>query len=1036
MGALWHSNSSRTAVPETTLADTPPPPQKPGGKRYGWRMFWLIAVIALVALGLAVAKETRTSKLQAKEFSRFASSLSYSMQPGPSDSMLYPGEGPFDKRLGYSAIDDFLPRLLKRGYIIAEQARFSPELLSYTEKGFFVPYAEKIQAGLSITDCAAVPLYQYHYPQQLYSSFADIPPLVVHSLLFIENRDLLDPKQPQANPAVDWPRFAMAAYSQVAKLLHLPGQSAGGSTLATQLEKYRHSPDGLTGSGSEKLRQMISASVRAYQDGPQTLPVRQKIVRDYLNSVPLSAVPGHGEVHGMAEGLRVWYGADFNQVNQQLASTATDPESLAQRGLALREVLSLMIAQRRPSHYLAKGREELAQLTDSHIRLLAQNNVIDPALTAAALASRVTYRDWRVAPTIQPIETNKGISVARSRLSSLLKRSFYDLDRLDLTATSTLQTELQQQVSNYLRQLADPVFAGKLGLLGERLLTPGSTAQVRYSFTLFELTPDGARARVQTDNTDQPFDINEGSKLELGSTAKLRVMTSYLQIIAELHERYGNQSSAQLRKIQISDQDPLTKWALAYLIQTPGSSLANMLAAALDRKYSASPAEGFFTGGGMHRFNNFRHQDNGRSPTLRDAIRESINLPFVRLMRDVVRYTIYQAPSNNADLLKDDRNPLRQEYLSRFADREGTTYMLKFWKKYKGKDSQARLDTFLDSMRPTAIRMSAVHRYLFPSADQATFNTFVRSHLGSAKVPDDRLDRLYQSYGPGAYDLPDQGYIAKVHPLDLWLLGYLLNNPQATFQQAVAASQFERQEVYSWLFKSRHKSARDSRIRTMLEIEAFLDIHQRWQKVGYPFDHLVPSLATALGSSGDRPAALSELMGIILNDGVRLPVLRIDTLHFAADTPYETRLINDPDKGERVMPSEVATALREALSQVVDAGTARRVSGSFTLKDGSPLAMGGKTGTGDNRIESLGAGGRLISSKSINRTATFVFYIGEHHFGTLTAFVPGRSAETFKFTSALPVQVLKGMAPILTPYLQPGTHTLCHPPLQANTAAK
>lgn len=65
---------------------------------------------------------------------------------------------------------------------------------------------------------------------------------MVHSLLFIENRDLLDPQQPQANPAVDWPRFAVAAYSQAAKLLHLPGQSAGGSTLATQLEKYRHSP--------------------------------------------------------------------------------------------------------------------------------------------------------------------------------------------------------------------------------------------------------------------------------------------------------------------------------------------------------------------------------------------------------------------------------------------------------------------------------------------------------------------------------------------------------------------------------------------------------------------------------------------------------------------------------------------------------------------------------------------------------------------------------------------------------------------------
>jgi membrane peptidoglycan carboxypeptidase len=258
-------------------------------------------------------------------------------------------------------------------------------------------------------------------------------------------------------------------------------------------------------------------------------------------------------------------------------------------------------------------------------------------------------------------------------------------------------------------------------------------------------------------------------------------------------------------------------------------------------------------------------------------------------------------------------------------------------------------------------------------------------------------------------------------------MGYLLNNPDAKWSQIVKASQFERQEVYSWLFKSRHKGARDSRIRTMLEIEAFLDIHQRWQKVGYPFDHLVPSLATAIGSSGDRPAALGELIGTILNDGVRMPTLRIDTLHFAANTPYETKLINDPDVGKRVMPSEVAAAMREALSQVVDAGTAKRVSGSFVSPDGKPLAMGGKTGTGDNRIEAIGSGGRILSSKSINRTATFVFYIGDNHFGTLTAFVPGRSAEAFKFTSALPVQVLKGMAPILTPYLQPGSHTGCLP---------
>ena len=1028
MGALWQTDSNRAAV-ATDSPDQPPLPQSSRPRTLWWRLVWLVLVIALAALGWAASKEMRTSRLQAEHLSRFAASLTYQVEPGASDAMVYPGDGPFDQRLGYSALNEFLPRLLKRNYLIQAQVSFSPALMDYTRHGLFVPYAEKVQAGLTITDCRAMPLYSFTYPQQLYANFAAIPPLVVQSLLFIEDRDLLDPKQPLANPAVDWPRFAKAAWSQVAKLLHLPGQTAGGSTLATQLEKYRHSPDGLTLSGGEKIRQMASASVRAYQAGPNTLDSRQNIVRDYLNSVPLSAVPGHGEVHGMAEGLRVWYGADFNQVNQALSDTAQDPASLAKRGLALRQVLSLMIAQRRPSHYLNKGRDELAQLTDSHLRLLAQNAVIPASLSAAALASRVTYRDWQQQPTIQPVETNKAINVARSRLASLLDRPLYDLDRLDLSATSTLQGELQQQATDYLKRLADPAFAAQIGLLGPRLLTPQSTPQVRYSFTLFELTPDGARVRVQTDNTDQPFDINDGSKLELGSTAKLRVLTTYLQIITELHDRYGAKTPAELKRVDVPDQDLLSRWALDYLAQNPDRDLSKMLDAALNRTYSASPGEAFFTGGGLHHFHNFRNEDNGRNPTLRDALRESINLPFIRLMRDLVRYTTYSGADNSAQLLKDDNDPRRQEYLAKFADHEGTAFLLKFWKKYRNKDTQARLDTFMDSLHPTAIRLAAVHRYLLPQASQESFNTFVRAHLKNVKttekLTDERLEKLYQSYGPGAYDLPDQGYIAKVHPLDLWLLGYLLNHPEATFTDVVKASEFERQEVYSWLFKSRHQSARDSRIRTMLEIEAFLDIHQRWQAVGYPFDHLVPSLATAIGSSGDRPAALAELMGIILNDGVRLPVLRIDSLQFASGTPYETHVINDPNRGKRVLPSEVATALRGALSQVVDAGTAKRVAGSFKLADGTPLAMGGKTGTGDNRLQAMGAGGRMLSSKSINRTATFVFYIGAHHFGTLTAFVPGATAQNFTFTSALPVQVLKGMAPILNPLLQPDGQALC-----------
>lgn len=839
------------------------------------------------------------------------------------------------------------------------------------------------------------------------------------SLLFIEDRGLLDASRPNANPAVDWPRFTKAAISQLEKRLGLGGQAAGGSTLATQVEKYRHSPEGRTGDPQEKIRQMVSASVRTYREGPQTLATRQRIVRDYLNSVPLSAAPGHGEVHGIADGLRLWFGADFREVNRLLDPRSPEAVDQQARGLALRQVLSLLIAQRRPSYYLGAGREEMAALTDSHIRLLANGGIIDTALRDAALSQRVVAQNPNRDAAIQPVEATKGITVARMRLAGLLGLPLYDLDRLDLTASTSLQGDLQSQISEYLVRLADPAFAESVGLFGDRMLSPEKTGDVRYSFTLFERGEEGFRVRVQTDNTNQPFDINEGSKLELGSTAKLRVLTTYLEVIAELHQRYSELSASELRKIDARAN--LSRWAIDYLATNSDRSLERMLDAALERRYSASPAERFFTGAGMHRFGNFRREDDGRIPT----VRESINLPFVRLMRDLVSYSTYET-INSAELLRDDKDPRRQEYLTRFADREGSVFLQRFWKKYRNKSADERIETFLQGMRPTPVRLAAVHRYLMPDAERAVFDRFLKQHLPDADLSDKKLDELYTRYGPGAYSLPDQAYIARTHPLDLWLLGYVIANPQATLSDVVTNSRAERQEVYGWLFRSRHKSARDSRIRIMLEVEAFTDIHRRWQRLGYPFDNLVPSLATALGSSGDRPAALAELMGIILNDGVRLPSVRIDNLHFAQGTPYETRLGFVAGNGQRVMPVEVARALQNALANVVEGGTARRLQGTFVTDDGTPLRVGGKTGTGDNRIQSVGAGGRLISSLALNRTATFVFYLGPRHFGTLTAYVPGRAADSFRFTSALPVQTLKGMAPILQPYLQ-GANSLCQP---------
>jgi membrane peptidoglycan carboxypeptidase len=270
----------------------------------------------------------------------------------------------------------------------------------------------------------------------------------------------------------------------------------------------------------------------------------------------------------------------------------------------------------------------------------------------------------------------------------------------------------------------------------------------------------------------------------------------------------------------------------------------------------------------------------------------------------------------------------------------------------------------------------------------------------------------------------------------LWLVAYLQQHPAATRTEVMAASTGERQEVYAWLLKSKRKGAADTRIRIMLEEEAFAHLHDDWQALGYPFPALVPSLATAIGSSADRPQALAELIGTILNDGVRLPTIRVDALHFAAGTPYETHMVRAPGEGERLLPREVAAAVRRALIDVAENGTARRIAGAFVAADGSRIPVGGKTGTGDEMADRYVHGSAAAKEKEVSRSAAFVFFIGSRFFGVITAHVPGDRVGEFKFTSALPTQVLKALAPALQPLLDGDTPQPSTPPRVVATTSE
>jgi membrane peptidoglycan carboxypeptidase len=829
-----------------------------------------------VTLGLAVI-EIRTSFLEAHLMASFARGSAYRVESGPSPRIRFPVTGPYDERLGYARLPTMIDRLQRHGFDVIAQARVTRRLAALADVTGVVLFREKSQTGLDVRDRSGRPLFRAPHPRHVYSDFDSVPPLLVRSLLYLENRELLGSAGRYRNPAIEWDRLSVAAANFTQATLFGSRHVFGASTLATQMEKFRHSPGGVTRTPADKARQMIAASLRAYLDGPVTIPARHRLVIDYLNSLPIGAAPGHGEVIGLSDGLWAWFGIDFEDLNRLLrtsdtATTVTDDEAYIYRA-----TLALLLAQRRPGFYLThpKGPDALARLTDRHLRGMASERIISAPLARKALQVRAT--PLARAPDVPPIPfvERKAANAIRIRLLELLGApSLAELDKYDLTVRSTVDAVVQRAVVRRLERLHDPQYLRAHALDGPRLLGSGDPGAVIYSLALYERTPFGNAVRLQTDNLDTPFDLNVGARLELGSTAKLRTLVTYLERVEELHAQLGAAHAMGADPSVGLPSDPITRWGIEYHLAHPGHTLRDMLDASLQRVYSASPRERFFTGSGVHVFANFDRESDHEKTSVREAFAQSGNLVFVRLMRDVLWYEASRLPGLSAD-----------------------------------------------------------------SAEAA-----------------------------------------------LALL-------------------------------ARHPRGRDRARFIAIEQEAFKRIHQSWRRTGYPYHDLVPSLATSIGSSGDRPEALSELVGILLNDGMRLPFVYLEEVRFGMRTPYETAMRLSPQAGRRVLSSDVAAAARGALVGVVETGSARMLRNSLRSAHGTHIAIGGKTGTGQNRVKVFARSLRVLEERSVNRTASFVFFIDDRFFGAVTAYVPGPESASYGFTSSLPVRLLRLLLDDLTPVL-------------------
>src|SRR5260370_219414 len=115
------------------------------GRLFHRVLAWTATAITFLALLLV---EVRTSWLESHTFAAIATRVAYRVRSGPSSSISFPRAGPYDERLGYSRIPDFVTRAHLDGYVVSAQARDSMSYMTLTRLGVYPIYHEKTQAGL------------------------------------------------------------------------------------------------------------------------------------------------------------------------------------------------------------------------------------------------------------------------------------------------------------------------------------------------------------------------------------------------------------------------------------------------------------------------------------------------------------------------------------------------------------------------------------------------------------------------------------------------------------------------------------------------------------------------------------------------------------------------------------------------------------------------------------------------------------------------------------------------------------------------
>ena len=164
----------------------------------------------------------------------------------------------------------------------------------------------------------------------------------------------------------------------------------------------------------------------------------------------------------------------------------------------------------------------------------------------------------------------------------------------------------------------------------------------------------------------------------------------------------------------------------------------------MERRYSASPYEDFFTGGGVLRFENFEKEDNERILPLRDAFRNSVNLVFIRLMRDLVSYHRARLTYDSADVLENPANPERQKMLQEIAEEESRQVLRRAYQIYAKQSPEEIAARLLRTKGNIERRLTILFFNWRIGASESDLKAWFEKNQVPTKDVD--LDKLYRAY--------------------------------------------------------------------------------------------------------------------------------------------------------------------------------------------------------------------------------------------------------------------------------------------------